>query len=129
LGDGNERWNDQRVELIIGNLLRAGVILAAAIVAAGGAIYLLRHGSATPHYGVFLGEPEDLRSLRGIIRDVLAFRGRGIIQLGLLVLLATPVARVAFSVIAFALERDLLYVGVTLVVLAVLSFSLLGGHL
>jgi uncharacterized membrane protein len=50
------------------------------------------------------------------------------IQLGLLLLIATPVARVAFSVVAFVLERDRMYVGITLLVLAVLLFSLLGGH-
>lgn len=123
------RWSDQQVEVIIGNLLRAGVILAAGIVLAGGVIYIVRHASEIPHYGVFRGEPEDLRALSGILRSVLSFHGRGIVQLGLLVLLATPVARVAFSVVAFAVQRDTLYVSVTLIVLAVLSFSLLGGHL
>jgi uncharacterized membrane protein len=49
---------------------------------------------------------------------------RGLIQLGLLLLIATPVARVAFSVLAFAEQRDWLYVSITLVVLAVLVYSL-----
>jgi len=48
----------------------------------------------------------------------------GIIQLGLLLLIATPVARVAFSVVAFAAERDWLYVAITLIVLAILIYSL-----
>jgi uncharacterized membrane protein len=52
--------------------------------------------------------------------------GRGLIQLGLLFLIATPVARVAFSVAAFALEKDTLYVAVTLVVLTLLLLSLTG---
>jgi uncharacterized membrane protein len=69
-----------------------------------------------------------LRTFSGILADATAFRGRGIIQLGLLLLIATPVARVAFSVVAFALERERLYVIVTLAVLAVLLFSLAGGH-
>ena len=50
------------------------------------------------------------------------------IQLGLLVLIATPIARVAFSLVAFALQRDRIYVIVTLIVLAVLLYSLTGGH-
>jgi uncharacterized membrane protein len=50
-------------------------------------------------------------------------------QLGLLLLIATPVARVAFSVFAFALQRDRLYVVVTLAVLGVLAFSMTGGQL
>ncbi len=122
-------WSDKRVELIIGDLLRVGVLLAAAVVLAGGTVYLARHGTETPHYRVFQGEPADLRTVSGIVADTLSFRGRGIIQLGLLILLATPLARVAFSVFAFALQRDVLYVLVTLLVLAVLIFSLAGGRL
>ncbi len=122
-------WTDERVELIVGNLLRAGVVTAAAVVALGAAIFLLRHGREIPHYRVFAGEPTDLRTVSGILSGILTFRGREIIQFGLLLLIATPVARVAFSVLAFALERDRLYVVVTLLVLAVLLFSLAGGRL
>jgi len=75
-----------------------------------------------------VGEPTDLRTLSGIVRDALALRGRGIIQLGLLLLIATPVARVAFSVAAFAIQRDRLYVVVTLMVLAILLYSLTSGQ-
>jgi len=122
------RWTDQRVETIIGNLLRAGVSLAAAVVVLGGIVCLARHGRAIPHYAIFVGEPFELCTVSGIVRRAASFRGRNTIQLGLLLLIATPVARVAFSVVAFALERDRLYVGITLVVLAVLLFSLAGGH-
>jgi uncharacterized membrane protein len=121
-------WTDQRVESIVANLLRAGVLLAAAVVALGGIIFLLRHGGATPQYAKFVGEPFELRTISGIISGTVLFHGRNIIQLGLLLLIATPVARVAFSVVAFALERDRLYVVITLLVLAVLLFSLAGGH-
>jgi uncharacterized membrane protein len=117
------------VELIIGNLLRAGVVLAAVVVLAGAGVYLVRHGSAAPHYAVFQGEPTDLRTPSGILAEAATLQGRAIIQLGLLILLATPVARVAFSIFAFAMERDFLYVVVTLIVLTVLVFSLAGGTL
>jgi len=123
------QWTDQYVEELIGNLLRVGVTLAAAVVLFGGSIYLVRHGLAAPRYHVFVGEPADLRNVSGIVRDALSLRGRGLIQLGLLLLIATPVARVAFSVAAFAMQRDRLYVVVALVVLAVLMYSLTGGHL
>ncbi|HME01345.1 MAG TPA: DUF1634 domain-containing protein [Terriglobia bacterium] len=122
------QWTDQRTEMVIGGLLRTGVILSAVLVVLGGAVYLVRHGMDPPSYHVFRGEPSDLRNVKGILRQVRAGRGRGIIQLGLLLLIATPVARVAFSVVAFALERDRLYVVITLIVLAVLAFSLAGGH-
>jgi uncharacterized membrane protein len=123
------QWSDQNVEVWIGNLLRAGVSLAAAVVLFGACVYLLRHGHETPQYHVFVGAPSDLRGMSGIIKGALAFKGRAIIQLGLLLLIATPVARVAFSVVAFAMEHDRLYVVATLIVLAVLTYSLAGGRL
>jgi uncharacterized membrane protein len=123
------KQNDQRAEQAIGTLLRTGVILAAAVVFAGGLLYLSRHGESRPNYRVFRGEPADLRQVSGIIHDTLAWQARGVIQLGLLLLIATPVARVAFSVAAFAYERDWMYVGFTLIVLVLLLYSLSGGHL
>jgi len=122
-------WTDERVELIVGNLLRAGVTMAASVVALGGTIFLIRHGRELPHYHVFAGEPTSLRTVGGILSGAMTLRGREIIQFGLLLLIATPVARVAFSVVAFALERDRLYVVITLVVLGILLFSLAGGRL
>jgi uncharacterized membrane protein len=91
-------------------------------------LYLTHHGSSSPNYRVFHAEPADLRSLSGIVTDALSLQSRGIMQLGLL-LIATPVARVAFSVFAFAQQRDRTYVIVTLSVLAVLLYSLVGGYL
>jgi len=111
----------------MGNLLRAGVGLAAAVVLVGGLVYLVRHGTAQPDYQVFRGEPADQRSIRGIVADALKLRGRGIIQLGLLLLIATPVARVAFSVYAFARQGDRIYVVVTLIVLTLLLYGLAGS--
>jgi uncharacterized membrane protein len=122
-------WGDRRVEEIIGDLLRAGVIIAALVVLLGGIVYLIRHGAEAPEYRVFLGEPANLRGISGIIADARALSGRGIIQLGILLLMATPVARVVFSVAAFALQRDRTYVVITLIVLAMLCFSLFGAGL
>ena len=119
---------DRRMDEIIGALLRFGVILAAAVVFAGGVVYLVRYGWSTARYGIFQGEPSDLRHIGSILRDALAFHARGIIQLGLLLLIATPVARVIFTVFAFAHERDWTYVAVTLVVLTLLLYSLGAWH-
>ena len=120
-------WTDQRIENILGNLLRAGVLLSALVVLIGGVIYLLRHGHSPMDFRVFRGEPADLRGVRGIIRDTVALRGRGIIQLGLLLLIATPVVRVAFSIFGFAEERDRMYVVFTLIVFSILLYSLTGS--
>ena len=119
----------RRVEQIIGLLLLCGVLTSAAVVLLGGGVHLARHGRAPVSYHVFRGEPSDLRSVSGIVGDAFSFRGRGLIQFGLLLLIATPVVRVAFSAIAFAFQRDPLYVAVTLIVLTLLIFSLAGGHL
>ena len=124
---GTSQWNDQRVEEIMGSLLRTGVLLAATVVLIGGALYLLRYGATRPHYRLFRGEPQDLRTVSGTLQFALAGRRRGLIQVGLLLLIGTPVARVVFSVYAFARERDWLYVCITLIVLAALAYSLLGG--
>jgi uncharacterized membrane protein len=123
-----QKWTDLYVEELIGNLLQTGVIVASAVVLLGGTIYLTRHGLSAPQYHVFVGEPTDLRTLSGIVRDALTLRGRGIIQLGLLLLIATPIVRVTFSIAAFAVQRDWLYVKVTLIVLAILLYSLTSGH-
>jgi uncharacterized membrane protein len=123
------QWNDQRMELIIGYLLRTGVLLSASVVLIGGIIYVARHGHAIADYHNFRGESSPLRTVTGIFYGVLQLSGRGVIQLGLLLLIATPVARVIFSAIAFACERDYLYVAFTLAVLAVLTYSLLGASL
>jgi uncharacterized membrane protein len=114
------------MEMVIGNLLRSGVLLSALIVLFGAVIYLVRHGHSPVDYRVFRGEPSDLRSVGGILRDALALRGRGIIQLGLLLLIATPVARVGFSIFGFAEEHDRMYVIVASIVLLVLVYSLIG---
>ena len=121
-----DAWNDQKIEDIIGNLLRIGVGTAAAVVLVGAAAYLVRHGFGHANYRVFRGEPSDLRTLRGIVRAASGLHPRGIIQLGLVLLIATPVARVAFSVFAFAVERDRMYVVFTLLVLGILILSLAG---
>ncbi len=121
------RWTDQKTEEIIGNLLRAGVLLAAMVVSAGAILYLVRHGEAPADYNIFRGEPTDLRHVRGILKNTREGHARGIIQLGVLLLIATPVVRVAFSVFAFALEKDRMYVIFTLIVLSVLMYSLLGA--
>ena len=120
-------WTDKRIETVLANLLRAGVIVSASIVLCGAVIYLLRHGQAPADYRVFQGEPSDLRSVLGIAREAFALSGRGIIQLGLLFLIATPVARVIISIWGFAAERDRMYVVFTAVVLAILIFSLVGS--
>jgi len=120
-------WSDEQIEASLGRLLQLGVAIAAAIVTAGGAFYLLRHGRQPPDYAQFHGVPVEFRTVTGILRSATAFGGRGLIELGLLVLIATPVARVAFSLVAFIRQSDRLYAWITATVLALLAYSVLGG--
>ena len=116
---------DKRLETIIGYTLRLGVTAAAVLVLAGGVYYLAENAFAPADYHSFHPAAKNALNLSGIVRNTLAFNSLGIIQLGLLVLIATPIVRVILSVIAFALERDALYVAVTFIVLLVLLYSLL----
>jgi uncharacterized membrane protein len=119
------RMNDRNAEQIIGQLLRAGVLLSAFVVLVGGVFYLRQAAHAQRDFHTFHGVTPALKTISGVVQGAARFDPESVIQLGLLLLIATPVARVAFSVAAFALERDWLYVGLTLMVLGVLLFSLL----
>jgi uncharacterized membrane protein len=119
---------DKHIDEIMSVLLRTGVILAGLIVLVGGVLFLARHFVFATNYHVFQAEPEELRTIPGIVHEALAWRGQGLIQLGLLILIATPIARVAFSMCAFFYERDWKYVTFTLIVLGTLLYSLLSGY-
>jgi uncharacterized membrane protein len=121
-------WNDQRMENTISVLLRSGVMLSALVVLLGGACFLWRHGGERPDYHQFHATTASYRSIRGVIQSLSPSDCRAIIQLGLLLLILTPIARVAFSVIAFGLERDWTYVWLTSIVLVILVYSLVGQH-
>jgi uncharacterized membrane protein len=121
-----KQWTDQRMEIIIGTMLRIGVLLAAAVVLAGAICYLVRYGHHPTDYHVFHGEPANLRSVTQTVHSAFTLQCRGIMQFGLLLLILTPIARVAFSVIAFEFEKDRMYVVMTLIVLANLCYSLIG---
>jgi uncharacterized membrane protein len=118
------------MEKILGNLLQIGVLISTAVVALGGVIYLLRHGGEidAEKYSAFRGEPADLRSVSGILKNALNLHGRGLIQFGLLLLIATPVFRVVFAAGLFLRRRDRLYAAVASIVLCLLLYSLLGSR-
>ena len=121
-----KRLSDEQIDLIIGNILRIAVIISALFVIAGAVIYLWHHGLEKPDYSVFAGVPKNLHGLKETIEDAWKIKGLGLIQLGLLLLILTPVARVAYSVFAFFIQRDYMYVVFTLIVLTVLVLSITG---
>ena len=123
--NGRRAEADKKLEALIGHTLRAGVVTAAVIVLAGGIVYLVANRHALPDYHTFQAASTPSDNLSGILRNIRRLNSSGIIQLGLLILVATPILRVVLSVVAFALERDILYVTATLIVLGILLYSLL----
>ena len=104
-----------------------GVLVAAALVLAGGIVYLVHHAQRAGAGRPFAGEPDELREVGGIVRAAARAERTGLIMRGLLVLIATPVLRVAGSLVAFVHQRDRTYVVLTAFVLLLLLASMLGG--
>ena len=119
-----KRVQDQDLERIIGQLLRFGVLLSSLVVLTGGVMYLVRHGYQLPQYGVFRGEPDKMKQPAPMWRVILKGEGRPLIGLGLLILIATPIARILFSIVGYLLEKDYLYVLITGVVLVVILWNI-----
>jgi uncharacterized membrane protein len=119
--------SDTTIERMVSIVLRTGVLLAASVVLAGGIYYLVRHGGEIADYRTFRGQPSIDRILGEILRGAIDLRARSIIQAGILLLIATPIARVAFSLVGFGFERDYKYVGITALVLVVLLYGLIRG--
>jgi uncharacterized membrane protein len=122
----------RKVELIISTTLRVGVITSIVIVAVGVVVSFVHHpdylrdraelqrltapGAAFPH------------TLSDVTAGLREMRGQAIVAVGLLVLLITPVVRVAISVLAFLLERDHAFTIITVVVLVLLLLSFVLGR-
>jgi uncharacterized membrane protein len=124
-GHTPSRALDHRIENMMGRLLQAGVLLASAVVLIGGLFYLGASAGIVKDYRTFTGEPASLRHPVELFRLLMTGDAAAIVQLGVLLLIATPIARVIFAAIGFAVERDRLYVAISLAVLAVLIFGLL----
>jgi uncharacterized membrane protein len=122
------QWNDARLEKVVSILLIAGVSLAALVVLMGAVCFLWHHGQDHPDYHAFQSVERQYRSITGVLSVARPSDCRGIIQLGLLLLICTPIARVAFSMVGFAVERDRTYVVLTAIVLAILVYGLVGPH-
>jgi uncharacterized membrane protein len=115
---------DKEMEIEIGLMLRIGVSVSAAVVFLGGVLYLIRE-PILPDYVRF--HADRLRTVASVLHGVGRFDASSVIQLGMLLLIATPVARVVFCVVGFARQRDRLYVAVSGLVLAILVYSLMSG--
>ncbi|RAM50553.1 DUF1634 domain-containing protein [Mastigocladus laminosus UU774] len=117
------------LEQLLSNLLKYGVLFASTVVLFGAIPYLIRHGSEPVDYHIFHSEPLEFRSITGVITTILSGSHRGIIQLGLLLLVATPILRVVVSLLFFVIQRNWIYVTITTLVLTALVYSLIGTYI
>lgn len=121
------------IDLIIGKLLRWGVMISCTITIFGGVVYLFQHQGPVLGYKAvektedFAGAPQYLRGIRTIVSQVFQLDGAAIAQLGVIVLISTPILRVIFSLVSFAIEKDKLYVAITLIVLAIIFANMIFG--
>ncbi len=118
---------DKEMNLGIGKLLRYGVVFSAVLVAFGGILSLQHPLRPAMKYNHFIANGTAHHGVAGVLRGAAHLDPNGVVQLGVLLLIATPVARVAFCIAGFARQKDLLYIVISSSVLAILIYSLIQG--
>jgi uncharacterized membrane protein len=122
------KFKDKDMQAIIGWILRIGVSASMIIVFIGGVFFVYRHGHSIPDYKDFKGVPYFIHNTGGILEGVRNLKGQAIIQLGIILLIATPVIRVAFSAVGFIIEKDYLYMAISILVLLIILASMISGY-
>jgi uncharacterized membrane protein len=117
-----EQGKDMRIWISI--ILRTGVLVSGVLLLTGGILFAFQHPGAIFSFKSFAGEPERLREAESVFREALQFKSRSVIQMWILILIATPVMRVIFSFIEFLLHKDWVFVLITAVVITTLFYSL-----
>lgn len=118
---------DKDLQVILGTLLRVGVLVSMIIVFIGGCMYMAEHGSEKVNYGTFVVDLTSYNSIPKIFSELFQFKSEAVIQFGILMLILTPILRVVFSVYSFLIEKDYLYVVIGIIVLGIILLSLNGG--
>lgn len=116
------------MQLTIGWILRGGVTVSMIIVAIGGIFFIYRHGHSVPDFRTFKGTPDFISSPKKVFENAFQLKGQAIIQLGIALLIATPILRVIFAAIGFILEKDHLYTLISVIVLLIIIISMISGH-
>ncbi|HRN48879.1 MAG TPA: DUF1634 domain-containing protein [Niabella sp.] len=123
-----KRLNDSGLSLIISKILRWGVTTAIIMTLFGGVIFLIHHANEKVSFTHFVENDESIKNiLKDTWQGLFVFRARSYIMMGILLLFATPLVRVIFSLIGFIIEKDKMYVLITLIVLVIIFISLSGG--
>jgi len=115
---------DRDIQIILGTLLRVGVIASMSVILIGGLVYLASNHSEIVNYSQFDSVKSGFSAVSDIFIGLGDLKGSAIIQFGVLLLIFTPIMRVVFSIFSFLIERDYLYVLIGTFVLCVILFSL-----
>ena len=119
-----EKFGERDFQQLIGNLLRYGVWISLAVAFLGGLVYLSNHGTETVDYSKFIENDRSIfQVVTSVFEGISTFQGESLIFLGIVLLFLTPVLRMILSLFSFLLEKDYLYVAITLVVILIIGFS------
>ncbi|WET03141.1 DUF1634 domain-containing protein [Flavobacterium sp. YJ01] len=123
-----EKFGEKDFQTIIGNLLRYGVWISLSVAFIGGIVYLMNHGSQIEDYSVFKENDRNIfEVIAAIYQGAIQGDGASLIFTGIILLFLTPVLRVLLSLFSFLLEKDYLYVGITLIVILIIIISISFG--
>ncbi|KAF2507061.1 DUF1634 domain-containing protein [Flavobacterium zhairuonense] len=124
----HEKFGEKDFQTIVGNLLRYGVWISLSVAFIGGIIYLMHHGSDIEDYSVFKENDRNIfEVIADVYRGVIQGNGEFLIFFGIILLFLTPVFRVLLSLFSFLIERDYLYVVITLIVILIIITSISFG--
>ncbi|WP_073414919.1 DUF1634 domain-containing protein [Flavobacterium defluvii] len=124
----HEKFGEKDFQTIIGNLLRYGVWISLSVAFIGGIIYLMHHGNDIEDYSVFKENDRNIFEVIGtVINGVISGSGEYLIFFGIILLFLTPVFRVLLSLFSFMIEKDYLYVIITLIVIGIIITSISFG--
>lgn len=124
----SKTYSDNDMEQLMGSLLRIGVLISAIVAFIGGVMYVAVHGGEIhPSYTIFKGVPPEYTSLSAVMHGVLTGNAASVMQMGILLLIATPIARILFSFASFIKEKDYLYVVISAIVLGIIVYSIFNG--
>jgi uncharacterized membrane protein len=120
----HEKFGEKDFQTIIGNLLRYGVWISLSVAFIGGIVYLMHHGNDIEDYSVFHENDKNIfEVISSVYNGVIQGNGESLIFFGIILLFLTPVLRVLLSLFSFLLEKDYLYVGITLIVIFIILVS------
>lgn len=124
----HEKFGEKDFQTIVGNLLRYGVWISLSVAFIGGIVYLMGHSTDIENYSVFHENDRNIfEVITTIYNGVIQGNGESLIFFGIILLFLTPVLRVLLSLFAFLLEKDYLYVVITLIVIFIILVSVALG--